>query len=191
MLNNRYRRGGAPRRTVTLIAAVSAGLLIAAGAFVLNRAKESEKAVKPAKDPNWDKTHEKLFLAEQLKKNPTHGPILLRMAVIEREEGNLKGAREHLEKGVAADGSQVDLRLELGLVDSELGDIAAAEEQNRAVLKIDPNQPDALYNVGAICANRRDFQQARQLWTQAVQTGAKTDSGIKAQAALKRLETMR
>jgi hypothetical protein len=34
--------------------------------------------------------------------------------------------------------------LELGLVCWEMGDFAGTEEQNRAVLRIDPHQPDAL-----------------------------------------------
>jgi len=176
-----------------LLVAVGAGLLLAGGGWMLVRLKEAGGAkAPPAPDKTaWNAKHEKLFLAEELKRNPTHGPILLRMAEIERSEGNLRGAREHLETGVAADGKQVDLRRELSLVDSELGDLAAAEEQSRAVLQLNPRQPDALYNLGAICANRRDFAQARQYWNQALASGGNTDSGGRARQALERLAAMR
>ena len=178
------------RRHRKLIA-LFAGLAIAAGGWLLVRMREPGGSKPTVAKQEWDAKHEKIFLAEQLKRNPTHGPILLRMAQMERGEGDLRGARQHLEQAVAADGSQVEMRLELSLVCAELGDIAAAEEQNRAILKMDPAQPDALYNLGAIAANRGDVAQARKLWNDAVQAGKGSESAGKAKAALARLETMR
>ena len=173
-------------------AALGAGLLVVAGGWLLLRPKQTGGADngRPGA-PAWNTTHERVFLNEQLRRNPKHTPIVLRLAQIERQEGDLAGARWHLEEAVAADGSQVDLRLELGLVCSELGDVAAAEEQNREVLRLAPGQPDALYNLGAIAANRGDARQARQYWMSAVASRRESDAAAKSLAAIQRLQTAR
>jgi tetratricopeptide (TPR) repeat protein len=170
-----------------LPAALAAGRTIAAGGWLLSRATSGNRPNAPRPDRAWNAIHEKVFLAEQFRRNPTHVPILIRLAQLERSAGNLPDARAYLEKAVVADAAQVDIRLELGLVDSELGDMAAAEEQNRAVLRIDSRQPDALYNLGAIAANRGDFALARQFWNDAIRTGANVDSVTKARKAVERL----
>ena len=169
------------------LAALGAGLLMAAGGWLLLRPKQTGGADNGRSAPAWNTTHEKVFLNEQLRRNPRHTPIVLRLAQIERQEGNLADARRHLEEAVAADGSQVDIRLELGLVCSELGDAAAAEEQNREVLRLAPGQPDALYNLGAIAANRGDARQARQYWVSAGGSGRGSDAAAKSLAAIERL----
>ena len=170
------------------LAALGAGLLITVGGWLLLRPRQTGGADNGPNAPAWNVTHEKVFLNEQLRRNPKHTPIVLRLAQIERQEGNLAEARRHLEEAVAADGSQVDLRLELGLVCSEMGDVAAAEEQNREVLRLAPGQPDALYNLGAIAANRGDAQQARQYWMSAVGSGRASDAAAKSLAAIQRLQ---
>jgi len=57
-------------------------------------------------------------------------------------------------------------------------------------LRGDPHQPDALYNLGAICANRGDTLQARAFWTDAVRYGGNNDSADKARQAMQRLDVM-
>lgn len=172
------------------LACAAAALLIAGGGWLLDREK-SDNGHAPQGRSEMNPAHEKVFLTEQLRRNPRHAPILLRLAQIERSEGDLRAARQHLEQAVAANGKQVDVRLELGLVCSELGDFTAAEEQNRAVLRIDPGQPDALYNLGAISANRGDAGQAREFWLTALRSGRNTDAAEKSRRAIERLEAMR
>jgi uncharacterized protein HemY len=132
-------------------------------------------------------THEKAFLEEQLKTNPNHAPILLRLGEVERNMGQLTDARSHLEKAVNADPTMIDARLELSMVCYELKDANEAERQNLLVLKQDPKQPDALYNLGAIEANRNDLAKARDYFQQAVQDGPETASGKNAAMALTKL----
>src|SRR5271165_5833527 len=140
------------RRTLAAAAAV---LLFAGGGWLLNREKSSGSH--PSQGPSeMNPAHEKVFLSEQLRRNPGHSPILLRLAHIEHSEGDLHAARQHLEQAIVADGKQVDVRLELGLVCWELGDFAAAEEQNRVVLRIDPSQARV---VGYL----RNVHQARRI----------------------------
>jgi len=127
---------------------------------------------------------------EQLKANSTHVPILLRLAEIERGEGDLTGARQHLEMALKGEGNMTDVHLELGLVYSQMNDPVSAEAQNREVLRTDPHQPDALYNLGAICANRGDIAQARTFWKDAIRYGGNGDSAEKARQAIPRLDAM-
>lgn len=173
-----------------VVSVVASVLMMAGGAWLFLR-KPAPKSAAPQPASTLDATHEKLFLAEQLKRNTTHTPILLRLAQIERAEGDLSGARKHLEQAVAADGSQVDARLELGLVCWSMGDLSAAEEQNQEVLKIDPGQPDALYNLGALFANRGDSRRAIELWKEAARSGRDSDAVAKSRRAIEVLEAKR
>jgi Flp pilus assembly protein TadD len=174
-----------------VLAALGAGLVMAAGGWLLLRPEQTGAAVERPSPPAWDATHEKAFLAEQLQRNPKHTPILLRLAQMERADGDLAGARRHLEEAVAADGSQVDVRLELSLVCSETGDLAEAEQQNQAVLRIAPGQPDALYNLGAIAANRGDSRLARQYWMSVLGSARGSDAAAKSLAGIQRLQGAR
>jgi Flp pilus assembly protein TadD len=173
------------------LAALGTCLLISAVGWLLLHKKASGGTARRLGVPARNTTHEKVFLNEQLRRTPGHTPILLRLAQIERKEGDLAAARRLLEEAVAANGGQVDLRLELGLVCSEMGDVVAAEEQNREVLRLMPGQPDALYNLGAIAANRGDTRQARQYWMSAVASGRSNDAAVKALEGIQRLQAAR
>jgi len=174
-----------------VLAALTAALLIGGGGWRLTHPPKPGGDVASQGRQPMNAAHEKVFLNEQLRRDPTHTPILLRLAQIERSEGDLQGARKHLEQALVNDRKQVDVHLELGLVCWELGDFAAAEEQNRAVLRLDPGQADALYNLGAIYANRGDAKQARDFWAIAVRTGRNSDAAEKSKRAIERLEAMR
>ena len=172
------------------MAALAAAMMIAGGGWLLSH-EEKPVVRQPREDQReFNVAHEKAFLAEQLRRNPGHTPILLRLAQMERSEGDLRGARQHLEQALAIDGRQVDIHLELGLVCWELGDFAAAEEHNRAVLRVDANQPDALYNLGAFSANRGNSRQAREFWLTAVRNGRNADAVDKSRNALERLKAL-
>jgi Tfp pilus assembly protein PilF len=94
-------------------------------------------------------------------------------------------------QALKGDGNQADVHLELSLGYWEMHDLAAAEEQNRAVLRFDRGQSDALYNLGAIYANRGDKIQARRYWMDAVRLGGKSDGAEKSRLALERLNGTR
>ena len=179
------------KKKTRILVSLLVALAIGGSGWLLTRNSQSGSRAATETAKPVDTTHEKAFLNEQLRRNPTHVPILIRLAQIERGEGDLRGAREHLEQALQGDGSKVEVRLELGLVLSELGDAAGAEEQNQEVLRLDPNQPDALYNLGAIYANRGDVVQARRFWEEAVRVDGSSDSGKKSRIALDRLNTAR
>ena len=170
------------------LAALGAGLLFSAGGWLVLHKKASGGTARPAVAPAWNTTPEKALLSEQLRRNPKHTPTVLRLAQLERNDGDLPGARRLLEEAVEADGSEVDLRLELGAIYSEMGDVAAAEEQNREVLRLMPGQPDALYNLGAIAADRGDVLEARQYWMSAAASGHSSDAAAKSLEGIQRLQ---
>ena len=130
---------------------------------------------------------QKAYFEAQLRKNPAHAPLLVRLAQVERSLGQNADARRHLEQALASDPNATDARLELSLLCSQTGDIAEAVRQYQAVLRQDPHQPDALYNLGLIAANGGDLDQARQYWTAAAQYGSNRESGRLAAASLARV----
>ena len=175
--------------------AVSAGvglLMIAAGWWISRPSTKASPArtrqAAPMAPAPGNLPHEKAFLAAELSKKPGHAPVLLRLAQVEREMGQLAEARKHLEQAIAGNENLTEARIELSRVAYEMGDVTTALEQNRAVLRQDPRQTDALYNLGAISANLGNLEQARKYWKDAVAAGAGTASGRKSAEALRTLD---
>lgn len=131
--------------------------------------------------------HEKAALEEQLKHNPDHPPILMRLAELERDAGSPAGAAAHLRKLLAKDPANADARLELGRALYDSGDIPGAMEETKRLITEHPDNVDGLYNLGAIYANQSQFEIARQYWTKAVMLAPQSDSGRKAQDSLLKL----
>jgi Flp pilus assembly protein TadD len=131
--------------------------------------------------------HEKAALEEQLKRNPDHPPILMRLAELERKAGHPARAVPYLRRILNKDPKNVDARLELGRSLYESGDAEGALIETKRLLADHPENVDGLYNLGAIFANRNQFELARQTWTKAVAHDSKSDSGRKAQDGLAKL----
>ncbi len=131
--------------------------------------------------------HEKASLEEELRKNPGHPPILLRLAEIASAEGKAKDAINYLRQAVEADSKNADARLELGRALHDTGDIEGAIQETTKLVKDHPDNVDGLYNLGAIYANQGKNDLARQYWNQAVAAGPASDSGLKAKNGLSKL----
>ena len=140
-----------------------------------------------AMGPAPDAEHELKELGVQLKKKPGHTPVLMRMAQIERDKGQLKEAAAHLREVVKNEPANAEAHLELGRNLYEDGDVNGGIAETEKVLKIDPMQVDALYNLGAIYANLGNSGQARSYWQRAVQAGPNADSGRRAREALAKI----
>ena len=145
------------------------------------------EAVSAGTEPPKDSIHEKAALELDLKKNPGHPPILIRLAELSRDAGQPKQAVEYLRQAVAADPKNLDARLELSRSLYEINDVDGAIAETKSLLADYPNQIDALYNIGAIYANLGKTDLARQYWTQAVATDPNSDSGRKSAAALTKI----
>ena len=141
----------------------------------------------PPTDDTASKDHELKALAVELEKKPAHAPILMRMAQLDREMGKPADAVSHLRQLVAADPDNVEGHLELGRSLYETNDIPGSIEETNRVLKLNPKNVDALYNLGAIYANVNKPELARQYWTAAVTADAASDSGKRARQSLEQL----
>lgn len=131
--------------------------------------------------------HELKELAVQLQKKPGHTPVLLRMAQLEREKGDLDHAAGHLREAIESEPSSQDAHLELGRLLYERNDVTGAIAETEKVLALNANQVDALYNMGAIYANLGNRERARSYWSRAVAVDPVADSGRKAKDALMKL----
>ena len=123
-------------------------------------------------------------LEQALERSPGHGPILMRMAELAMQAGNPEKAVEHLREAVAADSENLDARLELGRALYQAGDFEAAIAETDAILEINPRHVDALYNLGAIHANREKPDLAISYWTRAVEIAPSSRSGQSARRGL-------
>ncbi len=152
-------------------------------------AESSASVPAPPADATASKDHELKALAVELEKKPNHGPILMRMAQLDREMGKPADAVAHLRQLTKAEPENVEAHLELGRSLYETNDITGAIEETNRVLKLSPKNVDALYNMGAIYANVNKPDLARQYWTDAVTADAASDSGKRAQQALGQVGT--
>ena len=131
--------------------------------------------------------HELKELEVQLQKKPGHMPVLLRMAQLERDKGDLDDAAGHLRDAIKSEPSNPDAHLELGRLLYERNDVGGAIAETEKVLALNPKQVDALYNMGAIYANLGNADRARSYWSQAVAADAVAESGRKAREGLTKL----
>jgi tetratricopeptide (TPR) repeat protein len=176
--------------TAVIPVAAGIGVFFLLGGLNSFHSKTSPAPVK-AVDTNaqapQDPTHEKAALEEELKKKPGHSPILLRLAELARDAGQPKQAAEYLKEAVSSDPKNVEARLELSRTLYEINDVDGALAETKRLLADQPNQIDALYNIGAIYANLGKTDLARQYWTQAVATDPNSDSGRKSADGLTKI----
>ncbi len=134
-----------------------------------------------------NKIHETASLEQELKQNPNHPPILLRLAELAREDGKRTEALKYLQRAVEADPNNADARLEFGRALYDAGQPEAAIAETSRILASQPKHVDALYNLGAIYGNLGQTAQARQYFERAVAADAASESGRKSKDALTKL----
>ena len=188
------------RKWGTLIAPVLVGGALFWMLWAMNRKSESGAGTAstgvagPAKtdktssgDPRVDRIHETASLEAELRKNPGHSPILLRLADLAREDGKKTEAIKFLRQAVDADQNNAEARLELGRALFETGQTEAAIAETKKIIESQPRQVDALYNLGAIYGNMGQDALARQYFERAVAAAPDSESGRKSKDALARL----
>jgi tetratricopeptide (TPR) repeat protein len=181
------------RKLWTTIIPIAVGGVILASLWFINSYQHEPKKEKTASSESVpvppNSAHEKASLEEQLKKNPGHTPILMRLAELEQQGGNPAGAVPHLKAILEKDPQNEEARLELGRSLYDAGDVEGATKETKQLIADHPNNVDGLYNLGAIYANQNLFELARQYWTKAVQVAPQSDSGRKSQEGLQKLGT--
>ena len=143
--------------------------------------------VKAGETGENEKPHELKTLESQLQQKPDHTPILFRQAQIYREMGKLTEATKLLRQIVANEPKNWEARLELGRALYELGDVQGAMAETNFILKENPKNPDALYNLGAIYGNLNNETLAREYWNRTVASDPYSASADLARQSLNRL----
>jgi Flp pilus assembly protein TadD len=142
----------------------------------------------PSEKPGKDQ-HDLKVLEMALRKKPGHTPVLMQLAKLEEEKGNLEKAAEHLQEIVKKEPGNLAAELELGRVLYQRGNIQGALEHTQAILKVQPNNADALYNLGAIYGNLGNVKLAREYWGRLISIDPRSESGKRAQQTMAQLST--
>lgn len=169
--------------TLAIAAPLLAGLVMLLKFEKLRQSGPAPQSASQAAPSN--PAHEMAALEVELKKNPNHTPILLRMAELKRETGKPDEAVEWLRKAAESnDANGAEAGLELGRALFESGDTQGGIAATKALLQKQPQNVDALYNLGAMYGNTGDDASAREYFQRALAAGPTTESGKKAAAGL-------
>ncbi len=131
--------------------------------------------------------HDVKVLEAALSKKPGHTPVLMKLAKLEEDKGQLDKAAEYLQDIVKQEPGNLEAKLELGRVFYQKGNIQGALDQTQAIIKAQPNNADALYNLGAIYGNLGNARLAREYWGRLIAADPKSESGKRAQEMMARL----
>ncbi len=143
-----------------------------------------------AQTPAGKTIHDLQVLEGALARKPDHTPVLMSLAKLEEERGNLEQSAAKLREIVRRDPRNLDARLELGRVLFRRGDVVGSLDQMQAILELQPGNPDALYNLGAIYGNLGNSKLARQYWQRLVTLDPRSESGRRAQSMLPQLANL-
>ena len=161
--------------------------ITAAGCFKSDSANRT-RSVPQVSVNDSGKAHQKHELELALRKKPGHVPVLLQLAKLESESGQLKKAEGHLVEILQAEPANIEVRLELSKIQFQLGNVEGALASAQAILTIDPEQPDALYNLGAVYGNLGDSRRAMRYWNRLISSYPDSESGKRARQFVGQLQ---
>lgn len=133
-----------------------------------------------------DSAHQAM-LTQALRKKPDHIPVLLELAHLEAESGNVQKSSEYLTEVLHYEPQNIDAKLNLGKQLFEMGQIDDAIRLNQEILEIQPVHPDALYNLGAIYGNLGNRDRALFFWNQLMDSNPNSESGARAKEMMARM----
>ncbi len=85
------------------------------------------------------------------------------------------------------DPKRIDILLGLTLANYSLQNFDECEELTLEILKIDEDNPEANYNLGAIAASRGNKEKARKLWQEVIEKYPNSDAARIANTSMQRL----
>jgi tetratricopeptide (TPR) repeat protein len=179
-------------RVPGIVIALSSGLLVCYFGYKLGYSYGPRDPVARSGatvQPQAPDSHERMFLAEALKKKPNHTPVLFRLAQISEKSGKHSEAAARLREILRFEPGNTDARLELGRVLFQTGDVQGAIEQTKWILDRHPDHADALYNLGAIYANLGNADHARRFWGRLLEAKPQSESAQRARTMLTQLST--
>ncbi len=137
-----------------------------------------------------DPAHTIAVLEEMLQAHPGHSPIALELANLYFDQGEFQKAiqyyRSFLQSDTSATGFEVALDLARALFHTGKGDEAVAEIEK--LLKQHPDHAGGLYNLGAIEANRGNFDAARVAWERLISMHPDDSLAVFAKQSLPKLQ---
>ncbi|MFN8006692.1 MAG: tetratricopeptide repeat protein [Terriglobia bacterium] len=183
---------------LTLIVVVTGGVIYATlpgkarlGSKKENSTQHAPLPVQTAAVSANAPVHELKVLESQLQQKPDHIPILFRQAQLYREMRKPEEAAKLLRQILTREPKNTQARLELGRALYDLGDVPGAVKETNGVLENDPQNTDALYNLGAIYGNQDNEVLAEEYWNRAVKVNPYSEGANLARQALTRLRVNR
>ncbi|MEP0548955.1 MAG: tetratricopeptide repeat protein [Rhodothermales bacterium] len=147
----------------------------------------AEVAPPPSADNVDPSFHARLMaLREQLTTTPDDTTALLQAARLEQDAHQLPAAAEHYERYLALRPQAHQVWLDLANVLAGDGRWDEAQRASESMLEHYPDDPSAMYNLGAIHANQGRPDEARRWWT-SVQGGADASLAERATSSLGQL----
>jgi tetratricopeptide (TPR) repeat protein len=119
-------------------------------------------------DPLMDETRVKTQVSEHLE-----------MALMAIEEGDYPAAISELEMSLKKQ-NNTDIRYNLALILDMQGEIEKAVKQYRLVIKLNPNDVEALNNLGRLFYDKGDFTRAMEVFEKAVKIRPDISKGTRA-----------
>ncbi len=157
-----------------------------------------DDAVHRGMNPHGDqpgKTNVMGHVREQLEKlekavneNPGDTASAFRYAEMLAAAHQSEKARGLLKNILKVDDKRVDVLLVLTLISYREGALEEAEEYTNKILKIDPGNPEANYNVGAIAAAMGDTKKAFDTWEMMADKYPDTKAGMMAKQSLNKMK---
>jgi cytochrome c-type biogenesis protein CcmH/NrfG len=126
-------------------------------------------------------------LRDIVERNPSDSKSALELAKMYQDGHNLPEAIAYYEHGLQRDQQNLVARIDYSLCLYEAGKQQEAMVQNFIVLNSDARNPQALYNLGAIYANRQRSDSARYYWTKLIDVHPNDDLAAQARQNLNAL----
>lgn len=131
--------------------------------------------------------HEMAVLEDRLATDPADPEALLRSAVLLQDAHQPAEAAERYRRLLAVDPRNRQAWLDLANVAAAAGDTAGALAATEGLLAAFPDDPEGLWNLGAIQANRGRTEEARAAWSRAASQTADPAIAERAAEALEQI----
>jgi tetratricopeptide (TPR) repeat protein len=148
----------------------------------------SPVAPTPSKDNVSKTVQEKIgHLKDVVAKNPADSRTAFELARLLQDGHSTQEAIQYYEIGLKADARDIGARIEYSLCLYQLGREEDALKQNRIVLRGDGVNAQALFNIGAIHANRGMSDSAMYYWNRLITAHPGDALAVKAKENIKQL----
>jgi tetratricopeptide (TPR) repeat protein len=149
----------------------------------------SPVAPAPSKENVSKSVQERItHLKEVVAKNPADATTAFELARTLQDGHDVAGAIAYFEKGLKAAPRDLAARVDYSLCLYQTGRFNEAFDQNRLVLRVDAQNAQALYNLGALHANTGRNDSAAYYWTRLVKAHPQDELARAARQNLTKLD---